>query len=55
MKNLDAKHYLLRISINRSNVPSFEEYPYCLPVCLNMNELEFPPGGNLSGGGKWNG
>jgi len=43
MKNLDAKHYLLRISINRSKVPSFKEYPYCLPVCRNMGELIFDP------------
>ena len=43
MKNLDAKHYLIRISINPSKVPSFEEYPYCLPVCRNMGELVFHP------------
>jgi len=43
MKHLDAKHYLLRISINHDKVPSFEEYPYCLPVCRNMKDLVFHP------------
>jgi predicted ATPase len=43
MKSLNAKHYLLNISINHSKVSSFKEYPYCLPVCRNMKEMVFHP------------
>lgn len=43
MKSLDAKHYLLYISIDRSAVPSFTEYPYCLPICRNMDKLVLHP------------
>lgn len=43
MKTMDARHYLLQIGINRSKVPSFDKYPYCLPVCRNMTEIEMHP------------
>ena len=44
MRTMDAKHYLLRIGIDRAKVPSFSDYPYCLPVCRNMGEMELHPG-----------
>ena len=40
---MDARHYLLQIGINRNKVPSFDDYPYCLPVCRNMAEIEMHP------------
>jgi predicted ATPase len=43
MKTLDAKHYLLSLSLQRDKVPSFTEYPYCLPVVRNLTRIEFHP------------
>lgn len=43
MKALAAKHYLLRVGIKRDKVPSFDEYPYCLPVCRNLGEIDLHP------------
>lgn len=43
MKTLDAKHYLLGLSLRRDKVPAFTEYPYCLPVVRNLTEIEFHP------------
>jgi predicted ATPase len=43
MKILDAKHYLLDVSLRRDKVPSFSDYPYSLPVCRNLTRLEFHP------------
>jgi len=38
---LDAKHYLLGVSLRRDKVPSFTDYPYCLPVIRNLTTIEF--------------
>jgi predicted ATPase len=43
MKTMNARHYLLQVGINRSKVPTFDEYPYCLPVCRNMTEMVMHP------------
>lgn len=43
MKALAAKHYLLRLGLKRDRVPSFDEYPYCLPVCRNLDEIDLHP------------
>lgn len=43
MKTMSAKHYLLSIGIERSKVPSFDRYPYSLPVCRNLKSLELNP------------
>lgn len=43
MKAMAARHYLLQIGIDRSKIPSFSEYPYCLPVCRNLTELDMHP------------
>lgn len=40
---LDAKHYLLSLSLRRDKVPSFADYPYCLPVIRNLTQIEFHP------------
>jgi len=40
---LDAKHYLLGLSLRRDKVPSFTDYPYCLPVVRNLTSIEFHP------------
>lgn len=43
MKTLDAHHYLLEVGLDRSKVPSFDTYPYSLPVCRNLKTLRFHP------------
>ena len=43
MRTLDAKHYLISLSLRRDRVPSFAEYPYCLPVVRNLSKIEFHP------------
>lgn len=43
MKTLDAKHYLLSLSLRREKVPAFTEYPYCLPVVRNLSKIDFHP------------
>jgi predicted ATPase len=43
MKTIDAKHFLLQVALNRSKVSSFDDYPYCLPVCRNLTEITMHP------------
>lgn len=43
MNALEAKHYVLGMSLQRDKVPSFDQYPYCLPVCRHLTTLEFHP------------
>jgi predicted ATPase len=43
MKSIDAKHYLLSVALMRDRVPSFAEYPFCLPVVRNLTIIEFHP------------
>ena len=43
MKTLDAQHYLISLSLCRDKVPSFADYPYCLPVIRNLTSIEFHP------------
>lgn len=40
---LDAKHYLLKISLDRPDVPDFSEYPYCIPAVKGLDELVLHP------------
>lgn len=42
-RTLDAKHYLMSLSLNKDKVPSFSAYPYCLPVIRNLTSIEFHP------------
>jgi len=43
MKTMNARHYLLQVGIDRSKIPSFNDYPYCLPVCRNMTGIDLHP------------
>ncbi|MCY2926889.1 MAG: AAA family ATPase [Planctomycetota bacterium] len=43
MKGLDARHYLLRVSLRRDQVPSFDEFPFCLPAFRGLDALELHP------------
>ena len=43
MKGLDAEHYLLSVSLDRKRVPSFDEYPFCLPVVRRLRTLTLHP------------
>lgn len=43
MKAINAKHYLLKMNVKRDKVPSFDDYPFSLPVCRNMGEIVFHP------------
>lgn len=43
MRTVDAKHYLIRLRLERDKVESFDAYPYCLPALRNLTELTFHP------------
>ncbi|MDR2849284.1 MAG: AAA family ATPase [Verrucomicrobiota bacterium] len=44
MSALNAKHHLLEIELLREKVPSFETYPFSLPVVRNFHSLKPHPG-----------
>src|SRR5579862_3892212 len=41
--SLDAKPYLQSITLMRGKVPSFEAYPFCLPIISNLGTIAFHP------------
>ncbi len=43
MKGFEATHYLLEAKLLRDKVPSFDKYPFCLPVINNLETIEFHP------------
>lgn len=43
MRALDAEHYVLDVKLKREKVPSFEEFPFCLPVVRRLDTLELHP------------
>lgn len=43
MKSIDARHFVHSISLRRDKVPSFDEYPYSLPVVRNLTSLSLHP------------
>jgi energy-coupling factor transporter ATP-binding protein EcfA2 len=43
MRALDAEHYLLELKLKREKVPSFEQYPFSLPVVRHLHTLELHP------------
>ncbi len=43
MKAIDAKHYLIRASIDQADLPNHTEYPYSLPIIKQFKSLEFHP------------
>lgn len=38
---LDSKPYLREVSLNREKVPSFDDYPFSLPVVRNLHTIQF--------------
>lgn len=40
---MNAEQYLLDVSLRRWDVPSFRDYPFCLPVVRNMRSLKLHP------------
>lgn len=42
-KGFSAKPYLIDITLRRDNVPSFQQYPFSLPVVQNLKTLTFHP------------
>jgi predicted ATPase len=40
---LQAEHYLLEVKLKRDRVPSFDQYPFSLPVVRNLHTLELHP------------
>ncbi|MBI1373223.1 MAG: AAA family ATPase [Phycisphaera sp.] len=43
MKSIDAKHYVLQVGIDRDKVSAFDDYPYSLPVCRNLTQIDLHP------------
>lgn len=43
MKAIDASHYLLEMQLLRKKIPSFDKYPFSLPVIRNLDKLIFHP------------
>lgn len=43
MKTFEAKHYLLEVRLMREKVPSFDNYPFCLPVVRHLDALALHP------------
>ncbi len=40
---MDAQHYLLEVRLLRDELPSFEEYPFCLPAVAHLRSIELHP------------
>jgi predicted ATPase len=43
MRTVDAKHFLIRLRLERDKVESYDDYPYCLPALRGLSELTFHP------------
>lgn len=43
MRAINAKHYLLDLTLNRDKVPDFSTYPYFIPALRNLVRIEFHP------------
>ena len=43
MKSLNAKHFVLDLTLARQAVPSFKQYPFNLPAVAKLERLEFHP------------
>lgn len=43
MRVVDAKHFVLAARLLRDKVPSFDEYPFCLPAFRFLDEITFHP------------
>lgn len=40
---LESEHYLLEVKLKRDRVPSFDQYPFSLPVVRNLHNFELHP------------
>ena len=43
MRALEAEHYVLDVKLKRDKVPSFDSYPFSLPVVRHLGTLELHP------------
>ena len=43
MTPIGSDPYLMSVALDRDSVPSFEDYPFCIPAVRNLHELEFHP------------
>ena len=43
VKALDSRHYLVELQLLRDKVPSFSQYPFCLPAVRSLDSLELHP------------
>lgn len=43
INSLESEHYLLEVKLKRDRVPSFDQYPFSLPVIRNLHSLELHP------------
>ena len=43
IKNMDAKHYILRASLERNEVPGFTMYPFNIPAVKGLNNIVLYP------------
>ncbi len=43
MKALDSSHFLLSMRLDRTRVPSIEQYPFSIPALRNLKTLTFHP------------
>lgn len=43
MRTVDARHFLIRLRLERDKVESFGAYPYALPAVRDLYELTFHP------------
>lgn len=43
MRTIDAEHYVMDVRLRRERVPSFDQYPFALPVLRDFTALELHP------------
>jgi predicted ATPase len=43
MESLNAQHFLLDVEVLREQVPSFNQYPFCLPAIRSLDTLTLHP------------
>lgn len=43
MRSFDAEHYVLAVRLKRDKVPSFDAFPYSLPILRHLDSLELHP------------
>lgn len=43
MNAIEARHYLLSITLDKKEIPSNDEHPFTLPLVKNLNNLVFHP------------